>query len=413
MKNIFICLILIILLVVYTFVHKPSENFQDDGGTMTGLEGGDPACLCTVPTGPAGATGPRGPPGPSGPAGGPGPTGGVGPSFFDELLEVESRKTTQDEWYTGHVSRNDRLAAYEETLEGDSAFEIARNLESDNPSTPTWYVQSNSVPEQKAKFIRSLKGEKGDDGNDGANSSLPSGTIVAYYGRGDNPPSGWVFCDNSPEAQAAGAPDLRGRFIMGYEQSSPPPTDRPWPTDGNSSITLDEENIPPHTHDITIDDAEVPHTHPSPGNTRNSGALEHSHGFDVRGSTVSGGRHRHNIRGSERDGHSRDHPPVGASITDRIRPRLDRVWETQDNDERSDHTHNINITGLITGIPALRSATTANNLRHNHPIPSIPVPDSESTSHSHRASVAPSPTGNTQSIDIRPPFMALRYIMKL
>ena len=32
---------------------------------------------------------------------------------------------------------------------------------------------------------------------------------------GTTAPSGWVLCDNSTEAQAANAPDLRDRFIVG------------------------------------------------------------------------------------------------------------------------------------------------------------------------------------------------------
>ena len=36
---------------------------------------------------------------------------------------------------------------------------------------------------------------------------------------GTTAPSGWVLCDNSAEAQAANAPDLRDRFIVGTGNS--------------------------------------------------------------------------------------------------------------------------------------------------------------------------------------------------
>ena len=36
---------------------------------------------------------------------------------------------------------------------------------------------------------------------------------------GTTAPSGWVLCDNSTEAQAANAPDLRDRFIVGTGNS--------------------------------------------------------------------------------------------------------------------------------------------------------------------------------------------------
>ena len=40
-----------------------------------------------------------------------------------------------------------------------------------------------------------------------------TGMIMMFTG--STAPTGWVFCDNSAEAQAAGAPDLRDRFIVG------------------------------------------------------------------------------------------------------------------------------------------------------------------------------------------------------
>ena len=40
-----------------------------------------------------------------------------------------------------------------------------------------------------------------------------TGMIMMFSGT--TAPNGWVLCDNSAEAQAAGAPDLRDRFIVG------------------------------------------------------------------------------------------------------------------------------------------------------------------------------------------------------
>ena len=40
-----------------------------------------------------------------------------------------------------------------------------------------------------------------------------TGMIMMFSGT--TAPTGWVLCDNSAEAQAAGAPDLRDRFIVG------------------------------------------------------------------------------------------------------------------------------------------------------------------------------------------------------
>ena len=42
---------------------------------------------------------------------------------------------------------------------------------------------------------------------------VPAGGIIMWSG--NTAPSGWVLCDNSAAAQAAGAPDLRDRFVVG------------------------------------------------------------------------------------------------------------------------------------------------------------------------------------------------------
>ena len=44
-----------------------------------------------------------------------------------------------------------------------------------------------------------------------------TGMIMMFSGT--TAPSGWVLCDNSTEAQAANAPDLRDRFIVGTGNS--------------------------------------------------------------------------------------------------------------------------------------------------------------------------------------------------
>ena len=54
---------------------------------------------------------------------------------------------------------------------------------------------------------------------DGSNLSdvpgVPSGCILLWSGASNAIPSGYVLCDNSAAAQAAGAPNLVDRFIVG------------------------------------------------------------------------------------------------------------------------------------------------------------------------------------------------------
>ena len=85
-------------------------------------------------------------------------------------------------------------------------------------------------------------GADGQDGQDGAGGdSIPTGVIVMY--NGNSAPTGWVLCDNSAAAQAAGAPDLRDKFVVGtgngYSIGS---------QGGSNDVTLLSNNLPSHTH---------------------------------------------------------------------------------------------------------------------------------------------------------------------
>ena len=95
----------------------------------------------------------------------------------------------------------------------------------------------------------------GGGGSGGAGAAVPSKTIVMYHG--DVAPSGWVICDNSTAAIAAGAPDLRDKFIVatGSKHSR---------TDSGGS-----NNAIVASHSHTIND----HTHSFSGN------VSHRHGY--------------------------------------------------------------------------------------------------------------------------------------
>ena len=49
------------------------------------------------------------------------------------------------------------------------------------------------------------------------NALLPTGVVVMFSGT--TAPPGWVLCDGSAASNAAGAPNLKGRFIVGYDPS--------------------------------------------------------------------------------------------------------------------------------------------------------------------------------------------------
>ena len=88
---------------------------------------------------------------------------------------------------------------------------------------------------------------------------------------GSTAPSGWVLCDNSAAAQAAGAPDLRDKFVVGagglYGAGA---------QGGEATKTLGTANLPSHTH--------------TPGSLTATGG-NHSHSFSGTGSNT----HSHGI----------------------------------------------------------------------------------------------------------------------
>ena len=191
---------------------------------------------------------------------------------------------------------------------------------------------------------------------------------------------------------------------------------------GNRSITLTTENIPEHNHSLTINNNDAPHTHPSPGNTSNpSTDLNHIHGF----TTSRGGEHTHTVDGrdeGEDGGHCRDRRCNAVLLTDRgaHRRHHGEGWTFNSYQGLANHIHTGN-----TGNP-----NADNNLVHTHQIPAIPRSDypvptggtgatqentnlaaATSTLHNHTGSIGN--TGGNVAIDITPPYIALRYIIKL
>ena len=73
------------------------------------------------------------------------------------------------------------------------------------------------------------------------------GFIQDYYGNYNNIPKGWFICDGTN-----GTPDLRGVFIVGYDNRKQDYNDI-GKTGGEEFTTLTEEQIPSHTHNGTSD----------------------------------------------------------------------------------------------------------------------------------------------------------------
>ena len=81
--------------------------------------------------------------------------------------------------------------------------------------------------------------------NKSLDSSIPSGTIITWYGALGSIPSGFVLCDGSN-----GTPDLRNRFIVGAGNSYTLGA-----TGGAATVALTTAQMPSHNHSASIGNA--------------------------------------------------------------------------------------------------------------------------------------------------------------
>ena len=79
--------------------------------------------------------------------------------------------------------------------------------------------------------------------SDGAGGSEGFVTGMIMMFSGTTAPTGWVLCDNSTEAQAANAPDLRDRFVVGAGSNYAVGN-----TGGSATHTLTVDEMPSHDH---------------------------------------------------------------------------------------------------------------------------------------------------------------------
>lgn len=86
----------------------------------------------------------------------------------------------------------------------------------------------------------------GDVNVSGKFNLLPTGVIVAW--NGSTPPAGWVLCDGQN-----GAPDLRGRFVMGFE-SGHSSYGEIGNKGGAETIKLSTNELPAHSHQFKSGD---------------------------------------------------------------------------------------------------------------------------------------------------------------
>lgn len=106
------------------------------------------------------------------------------------------------------------------------------------------------------------------------NAMVPTGAIIMWSG--NTLPAGWAYCDGT-----AGRPDLRGRFIVGYDPGSPTAPAvlsgtatanvTNYGTIGNrggeNAHVLNVPEMPGHTHNVSASSPESSFNFGGPGNT--------------------------------------------------------------------------------------------------------------------------------------------------
>jgi microcystin-dependent protein len=176
------------------------------------------------------------------------------------------------------------------------------------------------------------------------NALVPTGTIIMWSGNETDIPAGWGLCNGHYRTINGGdygttppgfsdpnllfAPDLRGRFIVGYDDRAGDPGNGYWDanynnahgTGGQKNVVLTQGNLPPHQHTVN--------NGTDGGTVSISTAGDHNHSYDMRddddngddnsgypetgkwdggsggGSTNNAGLHSHNIGGNTGDGTS-------------------------------------------------------------------------------------------------------------
>ena len=99
------------------------------------------------------------------------------------------------------------------------------------------------------------------------NALLPTGVIVMFSGT--TAPPGWVLCDGSSASNAAGAPNLKGRFIVGYD-----------PLDGDYNAIGVVGGAKNHNHSLPNHNHTMNHNHSSfnvtvsPGGARGCAGIQ-------------------------------------------------------------------------------------------------------------------------------------------
>jgi len=227
-----------------------------------------------------------------------------------------------------------------------------------------------------------------------APSGLPSGSIIMYSGPwnfddtglGINTLLGWALCNGNN-----GTPNLSDKFVMGTTSSS-----SLGGTGGTNSYSLTTAQLPSHSHSFTTNSAGS-HSHSFTTNSAGS----HSHSF----TTNSAGSHSHSICISSAGSHTHSYyinPQqccCGSSSSCQVK------YGNTSNQTGSAGSHTHSASSGSDGSHS-HSGTTGSAGDHSHS-------GTTNTTGSHGHSGTTASVGSGSSIDNRPSFIQLAFIMRL
>jgi hypothetical protein len=257
-------------------------------------------------------------------------------------------------------------------------------------------------------------------------SAMPAGFIGLWAGSVASIPSGWALCNG-----ANGTPDLRDRFVVGAGS-----TYAVGATGGQNAIT----SVPAHTHDVgNLANATTgAHTHSVSGNTSTTGAHTHNTSGTTsntgahthNGTTANAGTHAHNGGTSTNGAHTHslaqtqgsDGNATGLSVSQLTNGRNYNIITGGNGSVISAGDHSHNFTTANAGDHAHNFGTSSDGAHsHNTTGTAASAGDHSHTvsgtaasagDHSHTISGSTASAGSA-SVDVRPPYYALCYIMKL
>lgn len=202
-------------------------------------------------------------------------------------------------------------------------------------------------------------------------SIVPSGVILMWSGSIATIPSGWLLCNGTN-----GTPDLRDRFIVGAGS-----TYAVGATGGAATFTLSVDQLPSHTHSV------------SASGTTSIQSNGHTHTFSgVSGAMNSNAVHSHGVSDPGHS-HSIGYQQIGG---------WQGPWQVLNSNDAFKAT-----TASFTGI-SINNA----NIDHTHSYSGTTSDISANHTHTVTVTGTSGSTGSGSSIENRPPYYALAYIMK-